>query len=391
MSSLPDLPVAPRTKRLLAVDQLRAAAAIYVAIYHALLVYWPNGGPRPPWYLKWADFGHVGVAVFIVVSGYSLALGPALRGQTSAGRYKTFMVKRARRLLPPYWVALAGSVLLLILAPHSVRSGSGSLAGAWGKGPVPARSVVAFALLVHDVFRVPSPNSAMWSIAVEWHLYFLFPLLVFIGCRYGMRKLLVGSIVVGVLLHYALVNTGAAGTTPHFLALFCFGIASAYAVAWHRRGGQAARPGGTRLAWALIATGVVGFAALARWEVAGDLVAGALVALALYLLGVDTAEPVRGPTPVGRWLAKIGLVSYSLYLVHLPAEKIVWRFGVERLGLSPAPAFLVLAVAGIAAALAAAWVAFVVVERPAMRWSSSTGAGEQKPLEPAAAGVTSSS
>jgi peptidoglycan/LPS O-acetylase OafA/YrhL len=372
------------------VDQLRAGAALYVAVYHALLVYWPNGGPRPPWYLRWADFGHVGVAVFIVVSGYSLALGPALRGRTSAGRYSTFMLKRARRLLPPYWVALAGSILLLALAPHSVRSGGSSVAGAWGKGPVPFRSGVAFTFLMHDVFRVPSPNSAMWSIAVEWHLYFLFPLLVFIGYRFGMGKLVAASVVVGVALHFALVHTGAVGTTPHFLALFCFGIASAYAVAWHRREARPARPGGARLAWTAIGLGVVGFAALAHWEVGADLVCGALVATGLYLLGVNAEVPVHGPTAVGRWLAKIGFFSYSLYLVHLPAEKIIWRFGVDGLGLSPVPAFLLLAVTGIAAALSAAWVLFVLVERPAMRWSRNTPVGPQKPIEPAAAGVTTS-
>src|SRR4051812_20877807 len=167
--SSPDRSSPIQRPRLRAVDQLRAGAALYVAIYHALLVYWPNGGPRPPWYLKWADFGHVGVAVFIVVSGYSLALGPAARGKTSAGRYWSFMLKRARRLLPPYWVALAGSVLLLVLAPHSVQSGSAAVGAAWGKGPVPGRSIAAFTLLIHDLWRVPSPNSAMWSIAVEWH------------------------------------------------------------------------------------------------------------------------------------------------------------------------------------------------------------------------------
>jgi peptidoglycan/LPS O-acetylase OafA/YrhL len=368
-----------------AVDQIRAGAALYVAVYHALLVYWPNGGPRPPWYLKWADFGHVGVAVFIVVSGYSLAIGPAVRGRTSAGRYWPFMLKRARRLLPPYWVALAGSIVLLVLAPHSVHSGSATIGSPWGKAPVPARSIVAFTLLIHDVWRVPSPNSAMWSLAVEWHLYFLFPVLIFIGCRFGMGKLLVGSIAIGVALHFAVVHTGASSTTPHFLALFCYGIAGAYAVAWHRRAGRPTPVGGRRLAWALVATGVVVFAALARWEVGADLLAGALVAGALYVFGADTSER-RTLSPIGRALAGVGLVSYSLYLVHLPAEKIVWRFGVDRLGLQPAPAFLLLAVTGIAAALCAARILFVLVERPAMRWSTNTPTGVTGHGEPVTAG-----
>src|SRR3954470_14320041 len=75
--------------RLAFIDQIRAAAALYVALYHAVLVLWPNGGPRPPWYLRWADFGHVGVSIFIVLSGYSLALGMARKGRTSVGSYWT--------------------------------------------------------------------------------------------------------------------------------------------------------------------------------------------------------------------------------------------------------------------------------------------------------------
>ena len=372
MSSSPDSKLATGAPRLLAVDQLRAGAALYVAIYHALLVYWPNGGPRPPWYLRWADFGHVGVAVFIVVSGYSLALGPALRGQTSAGRYFPFMLKRARRLLPPFWVALAGSILLLALAPHNVRVGGSSVAGAWGKGPVPFRSGVAFALLMHDVFRVPSPNSAMWWIAVEWHLYFLFPLLVFIGYRFGMAKLVAGSVLVGVALHFTLVHTGASGTTPHFLALFSFGIAGAYAVAWHRREARPARPG------ARASRVGHGRDRVCRFRGARPLGSRRRPCVR-RARGDGVVSPggqrrSSGPRPDqgGPVDGRDRLFSYSLYLVHLPAEKIVWRFGVDGLGLSSAPAFLVLAVTGIAAALIAAWVLFVLVERPAMRWSRNT-------------------
>ena len=59
--------------RLVFIDQLRALAALYVAVFHAALVVWPVGGARPPLWLRWADYGHFSVTVFIVLSGFSLA------------------------------------------------------------------------------------------------------------------------------------------------------------------------------------------------------------------------------------------------------------------------------------------------------------------------------
>ena len=361
---------APAVPRLEYIDQIRAMAALYVALFHALLVLWPlDGSVSPPWYLGWVNHGHFGVAVFIVVSGFSLAWKPAVRRSTTAGRYWPFMLKRGLRLLPPYWIALAGSVTLLYLAPSNVAEG-GAGAAEWAKGPVPLRSILGFGFLVQDFFRLPSPNSPMWSIAVEWHLYFLFPLLVFLGCRYGMRWLIVGSTVVGLTLHELLRHTSAASTTPHFLVLFTMGIVTAYAVrdvvdsppAWTRRVDG----------WYLVGASFLIFIALSQAEVAADLVAGSVFALGLFSLGcrrqVPTAEP--GPAhPVGHTLALIGLVSYSLYLVHSPAEKIVWHFVVEPLDLNAPAAFVVLTVIGIAASLVGAYVLYLVIERRSMSWS----------------------
>jgi peptidoglycan/LPS O-acetylase OafA/YrhL len=370
MSSRPEH--GPTGPRLAFVDQIRAIAALYVATYHALLVLWPNGGPRPPWYLRWADFGHVAVAVFIVVSGFSLALGPARRARGSAGPYGRFMAKRALRLLPPYWVALAGSIVLLLLAPGQGGAHAAATAGEWSKGPVPARSIPVFGLLLQDVFRVPSPNSPLWSIAVEWHLYFLFPLLVFLGCRFGMGRLVAGAVALGLALHVAVVNTSVAGTTPHFLALFCFGIASAYAVTDRTEAGRAGH-GDRRGGWSLVAAGFVWFALLHQWEAVGDVVAGAFVACGLFVLGTAGEPTTTASRDRLRWLSGVGLVSYSLYLVHSPTEKIVWQLLVRHLELAPAASFVVLAVLGIAASLVAARILYALVELPSQRAAQRIG------------------
>ena len=364
--SVTERPARPKHQHHL--DVIRAVAALYVAVYHALLVLWPNDGPRPPWYLWWADFGHVGVSVFIVVSGYSLALGMANRSQTSVSGYWRFMLKRARRLLPPYWVALAVSIVLLELAPQQVATGPTGGAGEFAKGPVPFRSMVAFFLLLHDVVDVPSPNSPLWSIAVEWHLYFLFPLLVLLGARFGMARMAAGATLVGVALHYALSGTSAIGTTPHFLGLFAFGIVAAYATAQRPFAGGG-RPSWARgLGWGTFTAGVLSFGVLARAEVGADLLTGVLVAVALWMLGSTVTGD--GPrTRTGRALGAVGLMSYSLYLTHSPVEKVVWKLGASRLDLTPVPALGVLLAGALPVALLAAFVLYRLVERPAHEWS----------------------
>jgi len=376
------------------IDQMRAMAALYVALFHALLVIWPFGGPNPPLYLRWADYGHYGVTVFIVLSGFSLALKPAMSGAKKIASYWRFMAKRALRMIPPYWVALYGAIILLALAPGNVSHGSsGGVGGEWtGKGAVPAKSVAVFTLLLHDIIKVPSPNSPLWSIAVEWHLYFFFPFLVYLGCRFGMKWMLAGSAVVGVSLHFVLYNTSAIATTPHFLALFAMGIATSYAVAkaHHGPGRPSWLDDWPINGWLLVGLSFVLFFFITSFtssgrdvsgnlEIVADLICGALFAGALYILGsrpsAEAGEGGPDETPVGRTLSRIGLISYSLYLVHSPTEKIVWHFAIKPLGLPDGVAWLALAVVGVGVSVAAAYVLYFLIERRSMEWSRRLSAG----------------
>jgi peptidoglycan/LPS O-acetylase OafA/YrhL len=362
------------------VDWLRAAAALYVATYHALLIIWPAGGQLPPWYLRWANYGHFAVTVFIVLSGFSLALGPARRLDRTAGSYWKFMKKRALRLLPPYWLALFGSVLLLEVAPRGLHAVT--QAGEWsGKGPVPVHSVAVFFLLLQDMFKVPSPNSPFWSIAVEWHLYFLFPLLILLAGRYGLRWLVAGSIVVGVALHFVLLDTSAIGTTPQFLALFCFGIAAAYGMMRFRLGGEGrgwvglprrvGSVGQRRAGWTLMSIALIVFMVMSQFEMEADIVAGGLFTIGLFWVGCGATEAgeTQPTRRLGRAMGMLGLFSYSIYLVHSPTEKVVWTLGVSRMGLDRPEAFAVMVILGVGAAVAAAYLFYLIIERRSQEWS----------------------
>src|SRR5437016_5916610 len=111
-------------------DGLRGLAALYVVLSHVYSEITWNGGAAHLSHtllhlLKPLSYGRYAVDVFIVLSGYCLMLPVArsadgkLRG--GAGEY---LKRRARRILPPYYAALALTLALAALVPW-LRQGTG--------------------------------------------------------------------------------------------------------------------------------------------------------------------------------------------------------------------------------------------------------------------------
>ena len=115
----PREPGAPREaqRRLGYVDGLRALAALYVVASHCMLEIWFNRHPgRLAGWLAWPlSFGHQAVSVFIVLSGFSLMLPVARKGNHLPRGVWGFYLARVRRILPPYYLATTFSLLLIWL------------------------------------------------------------------------------------------------------------------------------------------------------------------------------------------------------------------------------------------------------------------------------------
>jgi peptidoglycan/LPS O-acetylase OafA/YrhL len=133
----------------------------------------------------------------------------------------TFAHRRAWRILPPYWAALAFSLVMTwwVLAQPGWAVPNG-------------KSVVVYGLLVQDAFSVGSPNRAFWSIAVEAQLQILLPLLLLIvrGVSALAMVALVAVVVVtiGVLgPHVALMNDALVKFTLDLAMLFAIGVLAA--------------------------------------------------------------------------------------------------------------------------------------------------------------------
>ena len=97
-------------QRLAGLDGVRGLAALFVVVNHVFLRAFP-GYPvdRAPFWAAWFIYGRFAVVVFIVLSGFSLALSPARHGWRLDGVAR-FARRRAWRILPPYWAALVFSL-----------------------------------------------------------------------------------------------------------------------------------------------------------------------------------------------------------------------------------------------------------------------------------------
>src|SRR5215472_11141443 len=102
-------------RRLAGLDGIRGLAALYVVVNHIFERAFP-GYPvdRAPWWAGWFIYGRFAVVVFIVLSGFSLALSPARHGWRLDGVFR-FAGRRARRILPAYFAALAFSLAVASL------------------------------------------------------------------------------------------------------------------------------------------------------------------------------------------------------------------------------------------------------------------------------------
>ena len=373
------------------VTGLRGLAAFYVLASHVWYHVWPAVPPpygygRAPdgwvaWLTGWLYYGHFGVVVFLVLSGFCLMLPVVDNGGVLHGGPAAFLARRARRILPPYYGALALSLLLIALWIGE-RTGS-----QWDISlPVSNAGLLSHLLLLHDLVEPTQINYALWSVALEVQLYLLFPWLVSLWRRLGAplgAGLCVGG-VYGIVL--ALPAAGVDAVPSQFIGLCaCFVIGMGCAVLFRNKGAWVCAAPWCMIAAALLALVV----ALCAWW--GHAVAEQRFALLDFLCAAASAallldagrRPQRNAvralleTPL---LLRLGAISYSLYLVHAPLLQLVWQVALLPLDLQDAVQFGALLLIGVPVSVAVACIFHAVCERPFLAHAAT---GRKKKMEPA--------
>src|SRR5947209_10830615 len=204
------------SRRIAGLDGLRGLAALFVVVNHVFLRAFP-GYPvdHAPFWAGWFIYGRFAVVVFIVLSGFSLALSPARHGWR-LDAVSRFAQRRARRILPASRAALLFSLAVAwLVIPQP------------GHGVPDAKSVLVNGLLVQNLVGARSPNAAFWSMAVEVQLYLAFPLLLLMVRRWGAVLMVAAVTLVVASVGLAGPHTFVVESPPHPAGVFAVGVLTA--------------------------------------------------------------------------------------------------------------------------------------------------------------------
>jgi len=306
-------------------DGLRAVAAISVVGFHCGL--------------RAATGGCFGVDVFFVLSGW-LITGLLAREieRTGAIDIRAFMRRRIRRLMPALAVVVAASAALI--------------PGAWPYGLAAATYTLN---VVVGFWPQANVFTHTWSLATEFQFYLVWPCVMLMLAKLGRRRASMALVVAWLAM--TLAREGARfGGMPWPMAYY---LPVFHATGLLLGGAAALSPWKPRL-------GLLGMSLVFAMLVAAQtLFVGPPPDLRLTVITwpvmfaeVAAALVVLDPPRFLAWkpLPQIGVISYSLYLWHLPVEWFVrdWQ---------PGPRFVFV----LAVSLVLATTSWLIIEQPFMR------------------------
>jgi len=318
----------PKHPHLNYLDGIRGFSAIYVVMYHIYheLTNYQNLhiGPSRLIFLFQKLFGwggHDCVTIFICLSGFSLAIPLAkarYRNLSNSNQFKNFMIRRALRIAPPYYV----SILLIVIAALLFPGLSIPTQTSWNNAlPIlDARSILYHVTFLHaldpnQIFKI-SPQ--FWSIGTEAQLYFWLPLiLVPIACRKSILWGVAASLVACLII---IPIKSVESACLHYVFTFSLGALAADLIFNQSKRDKP----NDRLAMAVLIIFLAGCLVVAQstnniWAFR-DMIISPVIAIGLYFLARDL-----NPGPAikrirhilsSRIMMFLGKISYSLYLVH---------------------------------------------------------------------------
>lgn len=358
-----DAPAAPSTRpapkaKSPSLDALRAIAALSVVVFHYRTI-----AASEDLAIPMAMVGDLGVQVFFVLSGYLIAT--AVIAPKALSR-RDYSLNRAFRILPLAWFAVGAMIAL---------HGTSVLAGSDDPDPTRrlvtgAGDVVTHLLMIHGWF--PSFRTSiigpLWTLSIEWQFYAFILIVAGLLRTPRTRWILAGSlVVVGIVYRIWVVNRYSdvgdvnlyTKQLPGTIDVFAMGILAALAV---RAPGFVDLLKRRWVALTGLATGLAGVACLlvvyqakplerteqgflylTDWRMVVLFPPAFGLVVTAVMLCIQQFDGRLEPWVRWSGLGYIGLISYSIYVFHLPVfaeTKTVagWfgadPWGVERLVVS---------------------------------------------------------
>ncbi len=264
-----------------------------------------------------------------------------------------FYKRRARRIMPPYYAALALSILLLpqlgqVASYRAMLNHDMEL------------SILMHLLMLQNwsVQFFYGLDGPLWSVAAECQIYLLFPFLIYLLQRAGMLPTMLLVFVVANGIFWLTHPVGPAD----YLFIFVLGMLGASIA---NRGGKS-----EWLEWAaagsLISLGLISRLKLhaSPRYMAVDLCIGMIIASVMASCCLRKHSVIRDFLSL-RILRWVGRFSYSIYLTHAIVQWLLFSFITPQSRSSAIVRFSLMA-GDMCCALAVAYVFYLLVERPCL-------------------------
>jgi peptidoglycan/LPS O-acetylase OafA/YrhL len=327
---------AGHAQRNTSLDTLRGLAILFVLIGHytKFAPYAVAGYSLESWF---TDFGHGGVILFFMLSGYLIWT----KGQENPA--PVFLLRRFAKIVPAYWmnvlfVAAAG-LLIWLFPAFGLKDTLGNLlflGGSMGISPL---------------------SGVYWTLIVEVKFYLLFALVFYTPLRRFFWLVPLAAVAVNLFLFFTIQR---ASTLLIYLPIFFIGAAIA-AVERQKLT--------FTVVLALAAISMIGLALAAPhrgWQAAVFLAVDLALFWALYRYQIGQ-----------RHLAWLGVISYSVYLYHTTLGfPLLEAFGPSFGALWPVWMALVLLLVGVVS-----WLSYHSIELRFVRLARRLEGSIQKPVD----------
>jgi len=308
-------------QHLLKIDFLRGIAILLVFVYHCQEVMFPgylgsynangiiNTSGTKSIVLNFSPtaFGWAGVVLFFVISGFLIHLG-YLKNQENFD-VRMFYSKRFWRIFPPYWLSL-------VFIGFSTGSLWYYLFSKQGFTDFFLHLVTLHNFTDRTFFSI---NKSYWSLAVEVQLYLIYPFLLLMRRKIGMRASFAATLILSILLILLGLFFNNFGTVFTYaksvFELWFIWAAGAYFAELYFNGKTILKRGGLPafLVCVLLLT-------ISKYYIYFDYFEYHIATLA-FILFIDwflQADNVTMNSHFSKSMIAVGLCSYSIYLIHQP-------------------------------------------------------------------------
>lgn len=293
--------------RMYELDLLRFLAAFSVMLYHFLYRAVGSGVDRAflfPEFAGFAKFGYLGVDLFFMISGF------VILWSASASNWKEFIISRATRLYPTFWVAVTMTALTTYLF------------GQWDG--VTLRQYLLNLSMVAGYLRADYLDGVYWTLQVELKFYVLVFLLIIFNQIRHIERWCFGWLVLAAFFQLVPACQWLGPLVIDHFAPYFIGGAVLFLI---RRDGVSVMRFGMLLGAALLAVSNAGNEATGFLypvlEVDKIYLTVVIGVMYVVLFIVATGKITFGGM---RWAYYLGALTYPLYLVHNKIGKSIFDF-----------------------------------------------------------------